>query len=204
MNTQLLCCKQFRVCDFLFFIFLVYLFYYSYIWIVVSYFSLFLLPSCLHILPFPSSIGASMSKNASTHSITNFDTSGYVLRRNKRMKCFFQDDSVLRTVSDVNNVNYGRKFRDCRNYRNHMDKDCNFFNWLDDEFIDEMDLKLERQKKKINKFKSEVIHTELWLKISIVVGILSLRLNHVFVTIYFNQDQGNLVFCFHIINVIFY
>lgn len=102
------------------------------------------------------------------------------------MEYFCQDDSVLRTVSDVNSVNYGRKNFDCRNYRNHMDNGCNFFKWLGDEFVDERDLKLEIQKKKINKLKNEVIHTRGWLKMFIGVGMLSLGLNLVFVTKYFN------------------
>lgn len=129
-----------------------------------------------------------MSKNASSASIIGFGTSGSVLRRNMKIKCFCQDDSVLRTITDVNSVNYGRKFWGYRNYRNHMGKGCNFFKWLGDELVDERDLKLERQEKKVNKLKNEVIHTKGWLKMSIVVGMLSLGLNLVFVTKYFNQD----------------
>ncbi|KAI5404753.1 hypothetical protein KIW84_051783 [Lathyrus oleraceus] len=123
-----------------------------------------------------------MFKNASSASITSFGTSGSVFRRNKIIECFCQDDSVLHTVTDVNSVNYGRIFLDCINYRNHIDKGCNFFKWLGDEFVDEGDLKLERQKKKINKLKNEVIHTKGWLKMSVVVKMLSLGLNLVFVT----------------------
>lgn len=67
-----------------------------------------------------------------------------------------------------------------------MDKGRNFFKRLEGEFVDKKDLKLKRQKKKINKLKSEIIHTKGWLKMSIMVGILSLELNLVFVTIYFN------------------
>ncbi|KAL5073974.1 hypothetical protein RYX36_012958, partial [Vicia faba] len=85
----------------------------------------------------------------------SFGTYGSVLCRNKRIEYFCQDESVLHTVSDVNCVNYGRKFWDCRNYINHMDKGCNFFKWLGDEFVDEKDLKLEREKKKIKKLKNE-------------------------------------------------
>lgn len=101
------------------------------------------------------------------------------------MKCYCQDKCVLRTVGDMNNVKFGDFFWDCRNYRNHMNKSCNFFKWLDDEIVDEMDLKIQRQKKKIYKLKNQVIHNRGWFKISIVVGILSLILNVVFVTIYF-------------------
>lgn len=146
--------------------------------------SIFHLSLCIRI-PL-SFISASMFKNASSALITSFGTSGSVLRRNKIIECFCQDDSVFRTVTNVNSVNYGRKFLDCRNYRNHIDKGCNFLKWLGDEFVDEGDLKLERQKKKINKLKNEVIHTKGWLKMSIVVKMLSLRLNLVFVTKYFN------------------
>lgn len=45
-------------------------------------------------------------------------------------------------------MNFGKKFLDYRNYINDMDKGCNFFKWLDDETVDERDLKIERQKKK--------------------------------------------------------
>lgn len=153
------------------------------------------LPLCIRMSLHPSSIVHFYSfifhqcfdvKNASSASITSFGTSEFVLRRNKIMKCFCQDDSVLRTVSDVNSVNYGRNFWGCRNYKNHMGKGCKLFKWLRDEFVDERDLKLERQKNKINKFKNEVIHTKGWLKMTIVVGMLSLGLNLVFVTKYFN------------------
>ncbi|KAL5056144.1 hypothetical protein RYX36_036826, partial [Vicia faba] len=71
------------------------------------------------------------------------------------MQCFCQDESVIRIVNDVKNVNYGRKFWGCRYYRNHMKKGCNFYKWLCDEFVDERDLKLERQKKNINKLNNE-------------------------------------------------
>lgn len=67
-----------------------------------------------------------------------------------------------------------------------MDKGSDFFKWLGDEFVDEKDLKFERQKKKNNKLKNEVIHTRGWLKMSIVVKMLSLGLNLVFVIMYFN------------------
>lgn len=40
-----------------------------------------------------------------------------------------------------------------------MNKDCNFFKWLEDEIVDERDLKIERQKKKIYKLKNEVLYT---------------------------------------------
>ncbi|KAL5075049.1 hypothetical protein RYX36_014033, partial [Vicia faba] len=61
-----------------------------------------------------------------------------------------------------------------------MNKGCNFFKWLGDELVDERDLKLERQKKKINKLKNEIIYIRGWLKMSIVVGMSSIWLNLVF------------------------
>ncbi|KAL5075050.1 hypothetical protein RYX36_014034 [Vicia faba] len=63
-------------------------------------------------------IKGSMSKIASNASMSNnqsYGTSGSVIRRNKKMECFCQDESVFRTVNDVNNVNYGRKFWGSRN-----------------------------------------------------------------------------------------
>lgn len=103
--------------------------------------------------------------------------SNNVLCREQKMECFCQDESVFRTVSDMNNVNYGRKKLGC--------KGCNFFKFLGDEIVDERGLKIERQKTNISKFKNKVLHTGGWLKMSIVVGILSLEFNLVFVTMYF-------------------
>lgn len=65
-----------------------------------------------------------MSKNASSASRSNnqsFVLVGYMFRKNKRVKCFCQDESVICIVSDMNNVNHGRKFWGCKDYRNHMD-----------------------------------------------------------------------------------
>lgn len=66
-----------------------------------------------------------------------------------------------------------------------MIKGCNFFKWLDDDIVDKRGLKIQRQKKKIYKLKNDIIHTRGWLKVSIVVEILSLVFNIVFVTMYF-------------------
>lgn len=66
-----------------------------------------------------------------------------------------------------------------------MNKGCNFFNWLGDEIVDEMDLKIDTQKKKISKLKNATLCTRGWLKMSTVVEILSLKFNLVFVTTYF-------------------
>lgn len=104
-----------------------------------------------------------MSKNANKTSMsTNHSSyaSGYVIRRNARIECFCQDESVMHTISDINNVNYGRKFWGCRNYRNYLEKGYNFFKWLVDETVDERDLKLQRNKKKIARLKNEVLQTK--------------------------------------------
>lgn len=77
----------------------------------------------LRFLPF----AFPMLKNASSVSMSNnqnFVTVGFVLHRNKRVKYFCQDESVLHTASDINRANYGRKFWGCRNYRNRMGKSC--------------------------------------------------------------------------------
>lgn len=65
-----------------------------------------------------------------------------------------------------------------------MHKGCNYFKWLDDDIIDERDQKIQRQKKRVYKLKNEISQTRGLLKVSIVVGILSLVLNVVFVTMY--------------------
>ncbi|CAL5186782.1 unnamed protein product [Lathyrus oleraceus] len=129
-----------------------------------------------------------MSKIVSSASMSNnqsFETTGSVLRRNRRVKCFCQDESVICTVSDMDSVSYRRKFWGCRNYKNYMDKGCNFFKWLGDEIVDEMDLKIDTQKKKISKLKNATLCTRGWLKMSTVVEILSLKFYLVFVTMYF-------------------
>ncbi|CAK8579383.1 unnamed protein product [Lathyrus sativus] len=130
-----------------------------------------------------------MSKSASNVSTSNshgYGTFGSLIRGNKRIECFCQDESVLRTVNDVNSVNKGRKFWGCKNYINHIKKVVIFSSGLVMSLLMEKDLKLERQKKKINKLKNEVIYTRWWLKMSIVVGIVTLGLNLVFVTMYLN------------------
>ena len=84
----------------------------------------------------------------------------------------------------MNNVNFVKKLWGCRNYMNHMHKRYDYFKWLDDDIIDERDLKIQRQKKKLYKLKNEISHTRRLLKVSIMIGILSLVLNVVFVTMY--------------------
>ncbi|KAL5062859.1 hypothetical protein RYX36_024596 [Vicia faba] len=45
----------------------------------------------------------------------------------------------------------------CRNYKNQLEKGCNFFKWVGDEVVDGRNLKTERQRKKILKLKNEGI-----------------------------------------------
>lgn len=123
-----------------------------------------------------------MSNLSSSASI---GTIGLVIRRNKKKECYCEEESVIHTVGDMNNVNFGGKFWGCRNYRYHMHKRCNYFKWLDDDIVDLRDLKIQRKKKKLYKLKSKTSQTRRLLKVSIVVGILSLVLNVVFVTMYF-------------------
>ncbi|CAK8537197.1 unnamed protein product [Lathyrus sativus] len=85
----------------------------------------------------------------------------------------------------MSSVNFGGKFWGCGNFRNHVNMGCNFFKWFDDDIIDERELKIQRQKKKIYKLKNEIINTRGWLKFSIIIGILSLLFNVIFVTIVF-------------------
>lgn len=66
-----------------------------------------------------------------------------------------------------------------------MHKGCNYFKWLDDDIVDERDLKIQMKKKKLHKLKNEISQTRGLLKVCIMVGMLSLVLNVVFVTIYF-------------------
>lgn len=112
-------------------------------------------------------------------------TTESVIRRNKMREYFYKEESVIHIVGDMNNVNFRKSIWSCRNYRNHMRKRCNYFKWLDDDVVDERDLKIERQKKKLYKLKNKISQTIGLLKVSIVVGILSLMLNVVFVTMYF-------------------
>lgn len=113
-----------------------------------------------------------MSKNSNSTSMSNHQNSKtirYVIHRNNRRECFCQDECVLHTVSDMNNLKYGKKLLSCRNYRNHMENVYNFFKWLDDEIVHERDFKIERKNKKNLKLKKDISYTSGWLKMSIVV-----------------------------------
>ncbi|KAL5063413.1 hypothetical protein RYX36_025150, partial [Vicia faba] len=70
----------------------------------------------------------------------------------------------MRTVTYLNSVNIEKKFWSCRNYKNQLEKSCNFFKWVGDEVIDGRDLKIERQRKKILKLKNEVLSIRGLLK----------------------------------------
>lgn len=67
----------------------------------------------------------------------------------------------------MNSVNLRKKIQGCRNYRNHMYKGCNYFKWLDDDIINERDLKIQRKKKKVYKLKNEISQTRGLLKVSL-------------------------------------
>lgn len=73
-----------------------------------------------------------MLKLLSSASIGTIES---IIRRNKMIECYCQDDCVLRIVGDMNSVNFEKRFLGCRNYKNHMNKDCNFFKWLDGELL---------------------------------------------------------------------
>jgi hypothetical protein len=42
-----------------------------------------------------------------------------------------------------------KKFWGCRNYKNQYDRGCSFFKLVDEEFIDERDVKIAKLEKKI-------------------------------------------------------
>ncbi|KAL5055305.1 hypothetical protein RYX36_035987, partial [Vicia faba] len=90
------------------------------------------------------------------------------------MDCWCQEECVMRTVTNLNIVNVGKKFWGCRNCINQLEKGCNFFKWVGDEVVDERDLKIERQRKKIFKLKNEVLSIRGMLKNTIMFGIVSL------------------------------
>jgi hypothetical protein len=92
----------------------------------------------------------------------------------------------LQTVTDKTNPNYGEKFWGCRNWRNRIEKGCNHFKWLDDEddVVDERDMKIAKQNKKIGKLKQsicflkeELINSRKCCKIVLEFGIVCFRFN---------------------------
>lgn len=67
----------------------------------------------------------------------------------------------------MSNPNCGEKFWGCKNYKHSFDKGCSFFKLLDDDVIDERDIKIEKQKKKNKKLKIELENTKKLLRMSL-------------------------------------
>jgi hypothetical protein len=57
------------------------------------------------------------------------------------------------------------------------------------DFVDERDLKIERQKKKKLKLKNELVSTRQWLKMSMVFGLLYVGIILVFFTMIFSNGS---------------
>jgi len=80
--------------------------------------------------------------------------------------------------------NCGKKFWGCRNYRNVSDKGCSYFKLVDEnDFIDERELKIEKQSKKIKKLKIELSRTRKWLLMALIIGFVCFRIGLVLGTI---------------------
>lgn len=89
----------------------------------------------------------SSSSSSSYHPSNNIESLS-VIRRHS-LKCPCNEICVVRTGSDFKNVNCGKKFFGCRNYKDMNDKSCGFFNCVDVD-TNERDLKIGRQKKKMS------------------------------------------------------
>ncbi|KEH25496.1 GRF zinc finger protein [Medicago truncatula] len=96
---------------------------------------------------------------------------GSNLRKRVIFECRCGEDTVVRTVTDSQNPNCGKKFWGCRNYKNQYDKGCSFFKLVDEEFIDERDIKIAKLEKKNQKLKTVLEKTRFWLKISLIFGL---------------------------------
>ncbi|AET05278.1 GRF zinc finger protein [Medicago truncatula] len=95
------------------------------------------------------------------------------LRRRGNPSCRCGEPTVVQTVTDFLNHNYGKKFWGCSNYRNAYDKGCSYFKLVgDDDFIDERELKIEKQSKKIKKLKFELSRTRKWLLMALIFGFV--------------------------------
>lgn len=111
-----------------------------------------------------------------------------IRRRNRNCGC--GEPPVLRTITDMTNPHYGQKFWGCRNWKNRIDNGCNLFRLLDDDVVDERDLKIGRQKKKIVKLKDEVFvlkedlsNSRKWCKIAFVFGVVCFGFNIVLMSV---------------------
>lgn len=97
---------------------------------------------------------------------------GSSMRRRLSVDCRCETESVIRTINDPRNPNFGRNFWGCRNYKNSMDKGCGFFKLIEEDVVDERDLKIEKQRKKTMQLKKELAKTQNLLKISIIFGLM--------------------------------
>jgi len=73
---------------------------------------------------------------------------GSNLRKRSFFECRCGEDTVVRTVIDSQNPNCGKKLWGCTNYKNQYDKGCGFFKLVDEEFIDERDVKIAKLEEK--------------------------------------------------------
>jgi len=96
---------------------------------------------------------------------------GSSLRRRVVGECRCGETPVIRIVTDNTNLNCGRKFWGCKNYRNHYEKGCGFFKLVDEEQVDDRDLLYSKLEKKNLKLKNELEKTRKWLKMSIIFGL---------------------------------
>ena len=96
---------------------------------------------------------------------------GSSLRRRTTIECRCGEETVIRTVTDNTNPNYGRRFWGCKNYKNQFDKGCSFFKLLDEDVTDYRDLLISKLEKKNVKLKTGLEKTRTWLKISLIFGL---------------------------------
>jgi len=134
-----------------------------------------------------SSSSFEMSNQTSkTHTIQeqSYGSVGSSLRRRGNPSCRCGEPTVVRTVTDTLNSNYGKKFWGCSNYRNANDKGCSYFKLVgEDDFIDERELKIEKQSKKIKKLKIELSRTRKWLLMALIFGFVCFGIGLVLGTI---------------------
>jgi len=113
--------------------------------------------------------------------------------RGQIRKCQCGQFLAMKTVTDMINLSYRKKFWGCRNWRNRFNSGCNYFQFLADDdngdVIDERDMKIARLKKKNGKLKHEVCFLKEELcnskscsKIAIMFGFVCFRFNIVLMT----------------------
>ncbi|WJX20147.1 hypothetical protein P8452_09737 [Trifolium repens] len=115
------------------------------------------------------------SSTTGKSSIGNSGSASSVIRRRPR-HCLCGEEVRLKTVGDILSVNYGKKFWGCRNWRRDNNAGCDFFKWLDDDVVDERDLKIARQKKKNGKLKNEVCVLKNGSRFQLGLGVYVLEL----------------------------